>query len=882
MVHFSKHKFPNRVTCQAKMQNGSSKTGRGVTVNGTNKQQKAKITSTRQERGSCSSTASCPVFSGRQNDEGLPPRSPSSLSSPMLHGSGSVSSLRGSVSSLQGSSQTVKGSVSSLKSSQSSNVSLHSASSSEDDSWDTNSWSSGATCLLRSSIRQHSEEVFRVRASSESRLDGTSDSENVYQYSDSCKESAVGSESLEGAERGAVSRTDSEHSLTSSHGTSAASTVSADFEEKIEAKLKFSQFLDEVTCRVLDPECLQAFGAVRQRESLVDRPQTSVTSGADSPQFRDPWDNFTPSCKILDSGDTLRRKQEELPFMDMSCRPYLETDIDQVRREHEINSSPTREMEKGTSHPRVDSSHRVEESKRSPVYKKRSDGAPRPPQRSTSLSRALDNKDTAEDVEDVCGISSVQEENDELHRRLIYTSHQLHTLEKEFDSSCQYLETELQHTQDELDKFTEKLHRIQSSYTTLQRINQELQDEIQRMTKLHEEERRSLNREILVLKNHLIDADITIHQLQEDNVLYRRDCKLAAQLLQCGKSPNKPSEVNPTRTHKHIHFGFDHPAALQGCAISHVEKCVGGMNACHSDSAPTTIIDKVQENPEPVNRSSSPHADKLQQRKSCDLYRSDTALYCRGEQWPERRQSVDLDNTEDDTFHLNFSPFCGFTLGSLPVTGSYSSFNTTSEEKPYPTSSQQLWLEGQNSFGYEKDGSGFPKSNSFQHGFPVSCYREPYRLPEDDPSERWRQTSVEDVKTSSLHSSGPVSSFSCSEPHFTPPTSTYIKPSYSISSIPERDAHTTSPSFSGTAPDVIRSRFQRSRNPEHRQQTQDRNVKKDYISETSVEALNQTLEAPDVKHCKKDLQKRTVEYVNPGLSRKDSLTKAQLYGTLLN
>ncbi|KAI7805038.1 brain-enriched guanylate kinase-associated protein-like, partial [Triplophysa rosa] len=816
-VHFSKHTFPIRVTCQAKMQNGSSKTGRGVTVNGTNKQPKAKITSSRQERGSCSSTASCPVFSGRQNDKG-----PLSLSSPTLHGSGSVSSLRGSVSSLQGSSQTVKGSVSSLKSFQSSNVSLRSTSSSEDDNWDTNSWSSGATCLLRSSIRQHSEEVFRARAGSWSRLEGTSDSETAYQNSDSCKESAVGSESQEGAERAAVSRRDSDRSLTSSHGTSAASTASADFEEKIEAKLKFSKFLDEVTCRVLDPECLQAFGAVRRRESPVACSQTSVTSFshscADSPQLRDSWAKFTPSCKILDSGDTQRRKQEELPFMEMSCRAYLETDIDQVRREHETNSPPTREMEKGTSQPRVETSHMVEDSKRSAVFKKRSDGAPRPPQRSTSLSRALDINNTGPSGRG----RHKKEENDELHRRLIYTSHQLHTLEKEFDSSCQYLETELQQTQDELEKFTEKLHRIQSSYTTLQRINQELQDKIQRMTKLHEEETRSLNREILVLKNHLIDANVTIHKLQEDN----------------------------------------------GCASSHMEKRVGGMNACHSDSAPTTIVDKVQENPEPVARSSSPHADKLQQRKSCDLYRSDTALYCRGERWPERRQSVVLDNTEDDTFHLNFSPFCGFTLGSLPVTASYSSFSTTSEEKSHPTSSQQLWREGQNSFAYEKDGSGFPKSNSFQHGFPASCYREPHRLPEVDPSERWRQTSVEDVKTFSLHSSGPVSPFSCSEPQFTPPTSTY-------SIIPERDAHVTSPCFSGTAPDVIRSRFQRSRNSEHQQQTQDRNVKKDYIDENSVEA-------PDVERYKKALQKTTPEYVNTGLSRKDSLTEAQLYGTLLN
>lgn len=202
----------------------------------------------------------------------------------------------------------------------------------------------------------------------------------------------MGSESREGAERVAVSRRDSERSLTSSQGTSAASTASAEFEEKIEAKLKFSQFLDEVTCRVLDPECLQSYGAVRQRESPVACPQTSVTSFshscADGPRFRDSWTKCMPNCKVLDSGDTLRRKQEELAFMEMSCRAYLETDIDEVRREHEINSTPTREMEK-----RDKSSHRIMDSKRSPVLK-RSDGAPRPPQRSTSLSRALNNKDT--------------------------------------------------------------------------------------------------------------------------------------------------------------------------------------------------------------------------------------------------------------------------------------------------------------------------------------------------------------------------------------------------------------------------------------------------------------------------------------------------------
>ncbi|KAL1257329.1 hypothetical protein QQF64_010573 [Cirrhinus molitorella] len=376
------------------MQNGSSKTGRGVTVNGTvstpKRQPRPKTASSRQERGSCSSTSSCPVFCDL--DEEPQPRCPSSLSSPSLHRPGSSSNLKGSVSSLHGSLSSLKGSVSSLKSfstsstlqSSSSSPSLRSSSSSqrsgsssENDSWDTNSWSSGATCLLRSTIKQHSEEVFRVRAGSASRPEGTSDSETGYQNSVS--------ESQEGAEQVAAGRRDS----SSSQGTSAASTASSDLEQKIEEKLKFSQFLDEVTCRVLDPECLQAFGAsVRQKEAPVTCPQTSSLQCLNSaPWFGPSWDSACdsresnmykwakcmPSCKILDAGETLRRTQEELPFREALGRTYLETDIDRVRREDEASSTLPRDVEK-----------RALQS--SPVSK-RSDGAPPPPYRTTSLPR---------------------------------------------------------------------------------------------------------------------------------------------------------------------------------------------------------------------------------------------------------------------------------------------------------------------------------------------------------------------------------------------------------------------------------------------------------------------------------------------------------------
>ncbi|KAL0169368.1 hypothetical protein M9458_033964, partial [Cirrhinus mrigala] len=52
---------------------------------------------------------------------------------------------------------------------------------------------------------------------------------------------------------------------------------------------------------------------------------------------------------------------------------------------------------------------------------------------------------------------SLQEQKEDLRRRLGCTTHKLQQLQSEFESTRQYLETELRRAQDELDKFTEKL-----------------------------------------------------------------------------------------------------------------------------------------------------------------------------------------------------------------------------------------------------------------------------------------------------------------------------------------------------------------------------------------------------------------------------------------
>ena len=59
----------------------------------------------------------------------------------------------------------------------------------------------------------------------------------------------------------------------------------------------------------------------------------------------------------------------------------------------------------------------------------------------------------------VCVCSSLLEQKEDLRKRLSYTTHKLELLQNEFDSTRQYLETELRRAQEELDKFTDKLRR---------------------------------------------------------------------------------------------------------------------------------------------------------------------------------------------------------------------------------------------------------------------------------------------------------------------------------------------------------------------------------------------------------------------------------------
>ncbi|XP_058423695.1 brain-enriched guanylate kinase-associated protein [Diceros bicornis minor] len=306
-------------------------------------------------------------------------------------------------------------------------------------------------------------------------------------------------------------------------------------------------------------------------------------------------------------------------------------------------------------------------------------------------------------------LSALQEQKGELRKRLSYTTHKLEKLETEFDSTRHYLEIELRRAQEELEKVTEKLRRIQSNYMALQRINQELEDKLYRMGQHYEEEKRALSHEIVALNSHLLEAKVTIDKLSEDNELYRKDCNLAAQLLQC------------SQTYGRVHKVSELPSEFQERVSLHMEKhgCSLPSPLCHpayADSVPTCVIAKVLEKPDPgslSSRLSDASARDLAFRDGAekpgappykgDIYCSDTALYCPEERRRDRRPSVDApvadvgflraqnstDSAADEeeeaeaaAFPAAFrhDAFPGYA-GSLPTSSSYSSFSATSEEK---------------------------------------------------------------------------------------------------------------------------------------------------------------------------------------------------------
>ncbi|XP_007896428.1 tight junction-associated protein 1 isoform X2 [Callorhinchus milii] len=208
---------------------------------------------------------------------------------------------------------------------------------------------------------------------------------------------------------------------------------------------------------------------------------------------------------------------------------------------------------------------------------------------------AVPSEQSQEPLSDGDLIKQLQQQNEELRRHLNHTTHKLEMMESDFESSRHYLETELNHAREEMDKLRDKFRRLQNSYTASQRTNQDLEDKLHALIKKAEMDKKTLDWEIVELTNKLLDAKTTIDRLEELNERYRQDCNLAVQLLKCNKS------------HFRNHKFSDLPYVLQEMVNKHMESSTELQSEKESspllvpsDVVPTSVIARVLEKPEPL------------------------------------------------------------------------------------------------------------------------------------------------------------------------------------------------------------------------------------------------------------------------------------------
>lgn len=208
-----------------------------------------------------------------------------------------------------------------------------------------------------------------------------------------------------------------------------------------------------------------------------------------------------------------------------------------------------------------------------------------------------------ESLSDADRIKILQQQNEDLRRRLSQTTHKMEEMETEFETSRHYMQAELGRTRDDLEKMRDKFRRLQNSYTASQRANQDLEEKLHALLRKVERDKKTMDQEIVELTNKLVDAKNTIDKLEELNERYRQDCNLAVQLLKCNKS------------HFRNHKFADLPYELQDMVNKHMKsslpnKTQGSQGAqaqdpdtlslTPADVVPTSVIARVLEKPEPL------------------------------------------------------------------------------------------------------------------------------------------------------------------------------------------------------------------------------------------------------------------------------------------
>ncbi|XP_064622402.1 brain-enriched guanylate kinase-associated protein-like isoform X2 [Lineus longissimus] len=122
---------------------------------------------------------------------------------------------------------------------------------------------------------------------------------------------------------------------------------------------------------------------------------------------------------------------------------------------------------------------------------------------------------------------------EELNSKLRQSNAHIAQMEKDFEASRLYSEQEISKLQDELLKLRDRYDRLYESHKKLSKVNQGLEDKLLKVVSKFEVEKTALQKDIANLTSRMVEARMTISELEEENDRYRNDCNVAVQLLQC-------------------------------------------------------------------------------------------------------------------------------------------------------------------------------------------------------------------------------------------------------------------------------------------------------------------------------------------------------------
>lgn len=123
------------------------------------------------------------------------------------------------------------------------------------------------------------------------------------------------------------------------------------------------------------------------------------------------------------------------------------------------------------------------------------------------------------------------------------------------DHAKEFPNGEFQALQEAIKLWQEKYERLAESHRRLQKVNQALEDKLLRIVDKFETEKANLTRDVSDLTNKLVEARVTIDDIEEENENYKNDCNIAVHLLQCKPSnfvSYKVKEVSLEFCIKHI------------------------------------------------------------------------------------------------------------------------------------------------------------------------------------------------------------------------------------------------------------------------------------------------------------------------------------------